>query len=66
MANTQDKSSGLVRITVKLAPDQYDELFRHVHAIGSTVSAFFRVSVVKAMKEQHADKAHREPGHPSP
>ena len=66
MANTQEKSSGLIRVTVKLAPDQYDKLFRHVREIGSTMSAFFRECAVKAMKEQHADTAHRQPGHEGP
>jgi hypothetical protein len=66
MANTQDKLSGLVRVTVKLAPDQYDELFRHVRATGSTMSAFFRECAVKTMKEQHAHMAHSQPGHQEP
>jgi hypothetical protein len=66
MANAQDKPGGLVRVTVKLAPDQYDELFRHVRAIGSNMSAFFRECAVKTMKEQHADVAHSQPGHREP
>jgi hypothetical protein len=30
-----------VRITVKLRPDEHDELFRHVRRIGSTMSEFY-------------------------
>jgi hypothetical protein len=41
------KSTCTVRITVKLRPSEYDELSRHVREIGSTMSAFFRESVVK-------------------
>jgi hypothetical protein len=66
MANTQDKSSGLIRVTVKLAPHQYDELFHHVRQIGSTMSAFFRECALKAMNEQHANTTHRKPGHERP
>jgi hypothetical protein len=40
-----------VRITVKLRPSEYDELFRHLREIGSTMSAFIRESAVKAMQE---------------
>ena len=40
-----------VRIVVKLRPDQYDQLVRHVREIGSTMSAFLRESAAKVMKE---------------
>jgi hypothetical protein len=49
--------TGMVRVIVKLRPEQYDELFRHVRAVGSTMSAFFRESVVKAMREEHPGSA---------
>ena len=55
MTKAQDKSAGMVRVTVKLRPDQYDELFRHVRKIGSTMSAFFRESAMKAMKEERPE-----------
>jgi hypothetical protein len=57
MNDRQDKATGMVRVTVKLPPDQYDELFRHVHEIGSTMSAFFRECAAKAMKEDPPDAA---------
>ena len=57
MSDAKKKSACTVRITVKLRPDEYDELFRHVCAIGSTMSGFFRESAVNAMKEEHPDKA---------
>jgi hypothetical protein len=44
-----------VRVTVKLRPDEYDELFRYVCGIGSTMSAFLRESAARAMKEKHPD-----------
>jgi hypothetical protein len=47
MTEAEAKSSCTVRITVKLRPSEYDELFRHVREIGSTMSAFFRESAVK-------------------
>jgi hypothetical protein len=40
-----------VRIVVKLRPDQYDRLVRHVREIGSTMSAFLRESAARVMKE---------------
>jgi hypothetical protein len=46
------ESHFLVRITVKLQPDQYDELFQYVREVGSTMSAFFRESAMKAMRER--------------
>jgi hypothetical protein len=46
----------VVRIAVKLRPDQYDELLRYVREVGS-MSAFFRESAVKAMREGHFDTA---------
>jgi hypothetical protein len=45
-----------VRVTVKMTPDQYDELIRHVREIGSTMSAFFRDSAARAMKENHLNR----------
>jgi hypothetical protein len=52
MREAEHKSSGMVRITVKLQPDQYDELFQYVREVGSTMSAFFRESAMKAMRER--------------
>jgi hypothetical protein len=40
-----------MRVVVKLPAEQYNDLFRHVNAIGSTMSAFFRESAKKAMNE---------------
>jgi hypothetical protein len=40
-----------VRVIVKLRPEQYDELFRHVREVGSTMSAFCRESAMNAMTE---------------
>jgi hypothetical protein len=57
MTEAEAKSTCTVRITVKLRPSEYDELFRHVREIGSTMSAFLRKSAVKAMKEGHPDTA---------
>jgi hypothetical protein len=51
MTDAQDKSTGMVRIIVKLRPDQYDVLSWHVREIGSTLSEFFRESAVKAMQD---------------
>jgi hypothetical protein len=45
-----------VRVIVKMRPDQYDELIRHVREINSTMSAFFRDSAARAMKENHLDR----------
>ena len=55
MTVARDKSADMVRITVKLRPDQYDEVFRYVREIGSTISAFCRESMTKAMKEEPPD-----------
>ena len=57
MTDTDRKSACTVRVTVKMRPDDYDELFRHVCEIGSTMSAFFRESVARAMKVKHPDMA---------
>jgi hypothetical protein len=54
-------SSGMVRIIVKLRPEQYDDLFRHVREVGSTMSAFCRESALKAMKQEQPVT---ERGHP--
>ena len=51
MTGAEDKSVGMVRVTVKLRPDQYDELFQYVREVGSTMSAFFRESALKVMRE---------------
>ena len=63
MTDARDQSAGMVRITVKLRPDQYDELFRHVREIGSTMSAFCRESMTKAMKEERPDVMHSQSEH---
>jgi hypothetical protein len=55
MTATGGKSACTVRVTVKLRPEEYDELFRHVCEIGSTMSAFFRQSAARAMKGEHLD-----------
>jgi hypothetical protein len=52
MKEAGDKSGGMVRGTVKLQPDQYDELFQYVREVGSTMSTFFRESAMKAMRER--------------
>jgi hypothetical protein len=52
MADTDDKIGLTVRVTVKFRPDEYDELFRHVRRIGSTMSAFLRASAAKAIKNE--------------
>jgi hypothetical protein len=52
MKEAGDKSGGMVRVTVKLQPDQYDELFQYVREVGSTMSTFFRESAMKAMRER--------------
>ena len=51
MKEAEDKSVGMVRVTVKLRPNQYDELIQYVREVGSTMSAFLRESAVKAMRE---------------
>ena len=56
MIEMANNSGCTVRVIVKLRPDQYDELIRHVREIGSTMSAFFRDSAAKAMKENHLDR----------
>jgi hypothetical protein len=50
-------SASMVRVIVKLRPEQYDQLFHHVREVGSTISAFCRESAVKAMREEHPDTA---------
>jgi hypothetical protein len=52
MKEAGDKSGGMVRVTVKLQPDQYDELFQYVREVGSTMSTFFRESAMNAMRER--------------
>jgi hypothetical protein len=52
MTDTDNKVGLTVRVTVKLRPDEYDELFHHVCRIGSTMSAFLRESAVRAIKEE--------------
>jgi hypothetical protein len=61
MTDAEDKSACTVRITVKLRPDEYDAMFRHVCEIGSTMSAFFRESAAKAMKDEHPDPTRSHP-----
>jgi hypothetical protein len=45
----QRTSAGMVRVVVKLRPEQYDELFHHVRLIGSTLSEFLRETAASAM-----------------
>ena len=52
MADADDKAGLTVRVIVKLRPDEYDELFRHVRRIGSTMSAFLRESAARAIEEE--------------
>jgi hypothetical protein len=52
MTDTDNKVGLTVRVTVKLRPEEYDELFHHVRQIGSTMSAFLRESAVRAIKEE--------------
>jgi hypothetical protein len=51
MTDVDDKCGCTVRIVVKLRPDQYDQLVRHVREIGSTI-AFLRDSAARVMKER--------------
>jgi hypothetical protein len=59
MTETDDKVGLTVRITVKLRPDEYDELSRHVRQIGSTMSAFLRESAARAIKEDQGPSLDR-------
>jgi hypothetical protein len=52
MTDADDKIGLTVRVIVKLRPDEYDELFRHVRRIGSTMSAFLRESAARAIKAE--------------
>ena len=52
MTDADDKVGLTVRVIVKLRPEEYDELFRHVRRLGSTMSAFLRESAARAMKEE--------------
>jgi hypothetical protein len=56
MTDMENNSGCTVRVIIKLRHDQYDELIRHVREIGSTMSAFFRDSAARAMKENHLDR----------
>jgi hypothetical protein len=56
MIDMANNSGCTVRVVVKLRPDQYDQLTRHVREIGSTMSAFFRDSAARAMKESRLDR----------
>ena len=51
MNAAKDRSGRTIRITVKVHPDEYDKFLSHVRDIGSNLSAFFRKSAEKAMKE---------------
>jgi hypothetical protein len=42
MTDVDGKCGCTVRIVVKLRPDQYDQLVRHVREIGSTISVLAR------------------------
>jgi hypothetical protein len=52
MTDADDKVGLTVRVIVKLRPEEYDELSRHVRRIGSTMSAFLRESAARAIKEE--------------
>jgi hypothetical protein len=52
MTAAKDRSDRTVRITVKVRPDEYDKFCRHVRHLGSNMSAFFRESADKAMRDQ--------------
>jgi len=56
MTDTANKSTCTVRVTIRLRPWEYDELSRHVRENGSTMTAFFRESAAKAMKEGHGGR----------
>jgi hypothetical protein len=60
MTEAEDKSVAMARVTVKLRPDQYDELFQYMREVGSTMSAFSRESSVKAIGRAHPDTARRQ------
>jgi hypothetical protein len=60
MTDANDKFACTVRITVRLRPDEYDALFRHVCVRGCTMSKYFRESAAKAMREDHPEDV-REP-----
>jgi hypothetical protein len=51
MTDVDGKCRCTVRIVVRLRPDEYDLLVRHVREIGSTMSAFLRESAARVMKE---------------
>ena len=51
MTDVDGKCGCTVRIVVRLRPDEYDQLVRHVREIGSTMSAFLRESAARMMKE---------------
>ena len=55
----RDTSGGLVRIVVKLRPEHYDELSNDVREIGSTISAFCRETLVKALRTKESTKPRR-------
>jgi hypothetical protein len=52
MPDTDQKGGLTVRIIVKLRPEEYDELSRHVRRIGTTMSAFLRESAARTIKEE--------------
>jgi hypothetical protein len=54
MTGVDDKCGCTVRIVVRLRPDEYDQLVRHVREIGSTMSAFLRESAARVMNEGRA------------
>jgi hypothetical protein len=56
MTDVDGKCGCTVRIVVKLRPDQYDQLVRHVREIGSTMSAFLRESAARVMKEEASSR----------
>jgi hypothetical protein len=50
-------SARMVRVIVKLRPEQYDELFRYVRLVGSTLSEFLRESGMNAMDRSRKAKS---------
>jgi hypothetical protein len=55
MTDADDKVGLIVRITVKVRPDEYDELFRPVCRIGTTIYE----SAARAIKEERPIPLHR-------
>jgi hypothetical protein len=60
MTGVDGKRGCTVRIIVRLRPDEYDQLVRHVCEIGSTMSAFLRESAARVMKEGASPGPHSQ------